>query len=113
MANPMPARRPGWTVWTAGVAVAASVLFAAILIQRSPAPATEKSEFVAIPYVAPPAPYEQVRVMRMTVPVAALVAAGFRVQGLEPAATVSADVLVGQDGRAHSVRLISQGSLLQ
>jgi hypothetical protein len=49
----------------------------------------------------------------MDVPVAALMAAGFEVHGAEPGGTVSADVLVGQDGRMHAVRLISNGSVIQ
>jgi hypothetical protein len=66
-----------------------------------------EAPFVEIPYVAPLAPYERTSVMRMDVPVEALIAVGFEVQGQEPGAAVTADVLVGQDGRAHAIRLLS------
>jgi hypothetical protein len=115
MANPAEVCRPVRTVWAAAVAVAATVLAGAVLMQRS-APVVEpraESSFVEIPYLAPLAPYERTTVTRMDVPVAALVAAGFRVQGLDPGATVAADVLIGQDGRAHAVRLLSKGSVIQ
>ena len=63
---------------------------------------TGEEVFVQIPYVVPPAPYERTEVVRMDVPVAALIAAGFRMD--EAAAdSVSADVLVGQDGRPLAV----------
>jgi hypothetical protein len=115
MASPAPVRGRSRMGWAAAVAVASSVLAAAVLIQKSaPAPAVHAEQpFIAIPYVAPLAPYERASVMRMDVPVAALVAAGFQVHGTEPGSTVSADVLVGQDGRAHAVRLISNGSVIQ
>jgi hypothetical protein len=63
--------------------------------------------FVPIPYIAPPAPYERIEVVRMELPVAALIAAGLPVRTADPGARVEADVLVGQDGRARAVRLIS------
>jgi hypothetical protein len=94
------------------VALAASILSAALLFLR-PAPTPSPAPFVAIPYVAPLAPYERTSVVRLNIPVAALVAAGFTVQGADPGATVSAEVIVGQDGRAHAVRLISNRSLIQ
>ena len=42
----------------------------------------------------------------MDLPVAALIAAGFDVRAVDPGATVQADVLTGQDGRAHAIRLL-------
>ena len=57
-----------------------------------------------IPYTAPPAPYERTQVMRMAVPVAALIAAGFEVHVADAGAAVPAEVLVGQDGRALAIR---------
>ena len=53
-----------------------------------------------IPYVAPLAPYERTQVVRMSVPVTALIAAGFEVHARDIGAAVRADVLIGQDGRA-------------
>jgi hypothetical protein len=63
--------------------------------------------FVPIPYLAPPAPYERIEVVRMELPVAALIAAGLSLRTADPGARVEADVLVGQDGRARAVRLVS------
>ena len=94
------------------VALAASILAAVLFLPR-PAPVPSATPFVAIPYVAPLAPYERTSVVRMNIPVAALVAAGFTVHGADPGATLTADVIVGQDGRAHAVRLTSNRSVIQ
>ena len=72
--------------------------------------AEEEQPFVPIPYVLPPAPYERLEVVRMKLPVAALIAAGFRMQTADLGAEAEADVIVGQDGRARAVRLISISS---
>ena len=58
--------------------------------------------FLKIPYVIPPAPYERTEVVRMDVPVAALIEAGFSMNAAA-ADSVPADVLVGQDGRPLAV----------
>jgi hypothetical protein len=63
--------------------------------------------FLAIPYTAPLASYERTSLVRMDLPVSALVAAGLPVRISDPAAQASADVLVGEDGRARAVRVIS------
>jgi hypothetical protein len=60
--------------------------------------------FFAIPYTIGPAPYERTTVVRMEVPVSALVAAGFNVYAADTSATVQADVLFGQDDRAVAIR---------
>jgi hypothetical protein len=92
-------------------AALAVCLIGALLIHRStPVPQSEARDgdrpFLQIPYVTPRAPYERAEVMRMTVPLTALIAAGFEVHTAEVGATVSADVLVGQDGRALAIRLV-------
>jgi hypothetical protein len=63
--------------------------------------------FYPIPYTAPLAPGEWTRVVRMKIPVGALIAMGFQVMLSDPAATVEADVLVSQDGRARAIRPLS------
>ena len=63
--------------------------------------------FIAIPYTLPLEPYERADVMRMDLPVTALIAAGLPMSMADPAASARADVLVGQDGRARAIRLIS------
>jgi hypothetical protein len=71
-----------------------------------PAPKPE-APFIAIPYTLPLDPRERVDVVRMDMPVAALIAAGLPVGSADPASHVRTDVLVGQDGRARAVRLVA------
>ena len=99
-------------------AVAASIV-AVMVFQsarpwKSTVPSTPVEEvrdseqpFVGLPYITEPSPYDRIQVVRMEVPVAALIAAGLPMQGADPGARVEADVVVGQDGRARAVRLIS------
>jgi hypothetical protein len=110
-------RRLSWMI--AGGAVAASIAVALIVSVREHlahpvssaivAEDVQKSEqpFVPIPYVAPLGAYERAQIVRMDVPVAALIAAGFPMRTTDPGARAEADVVVGQDGRARAVRLIS------
>ena len=100
---------------TLAAAALAASLAAAVFVARGPVPAppvgsgrAAAEPFVEIPFVVPLAPYERAEVQRMDVPVAALIAAGFEVHLPDTAGTVKADVLVGQDGRAHALRLISE-----
>jgi hypothetical protein len=104
---PRPAeRRVRW--WLAAAAVAASLGIAAVVTHHSvPAPRIDPDPFVEIPYIAPLAPYERTSIVRMDVPVSALIAAGFEVHAADTDAALSADVLFGQDGRAHAIRLVS------
>lgn len=102
-------KRLYWT-WEAGVAAA---LFVAVWLWQkppSPVPATvvvPDQPFVAIPYVTPLAPNERADVVRVQMSVAALIAAGLPVAAADAGATAEADVVVGQDGRARAVRLVS------
>jgi hypothetical protein len=95
-------------------AVAAAVVIVAVVtwqpakvVAPVKGPVQEERPFVAIPYVAPLAPYERAEVVRMSVPVAALIAAGLQVGVVDPGAQVVADVVVGQDGRARALRLVT------
>jgi hypothetical protein len=85
------------------VAIAVAIIAAVTLYRPSIPEAVPKQEvFLRVPYVAPPAPYERTEVVRMDVPVAALIAAGFKMNA--PAAdSVYADILLGQDGRPLAV----------
>ncbi len=115
LSSPAPmAHRGGRPLLPWACALAASVLLGGVLLLR-PAPPPQQAQvpdrrgdepFVEIPYVAPLAPYERAEVTRMDVPVTALIAAGFEVHVADMTATVRADVLFGQDGRAHAIRLI-------
>ena len=104
--EPSPTRR--WIAPVAG-ALAASVVAAALLFHEPPGPPKPRLDeraFVAIPYTLPLAPYERAAVLRIELPVTALIAAGFDVRPTDTAATLDAEVLVGQDGRAHAIRLL-------
>ena len=79
-------------------------------VARQPLAAPEQP-FVPIPYVTPLEPYERFDVVRMELPVAALISAGFDVQSPDTGALAEADVVVGQDGRARAVRVISISNL--
>jgi hypothetical protein len=118
-------RRPAlwWPTFAMAVTSAALLAIGALLIRapqpvaKPPAPAPPlltvdregDAPFVPIPYVAPLDSYETGMVMRVSVPVAQLIGAGFEVPLADPTAIVVADVLVGDDGRAHAVRLVSGG----
>lgn len=95
-------------------AVAAAVVMVASITWRPTTvvvpvkgPVQEEQPFVAIPYVAPLAPYERAEVVRMNLPVSALIAAGLQVGAVDPGTQVVADVVVGQDGRARALRLVT------
>ncbi len=105
-ARHQPRARYRWWL-PAAAALAASLALATFLWHRpAVAPTPPQLPFVAIPYVAPPAPYERTSVMRMDVPLAALVAAGLEVGTTNSGGLVRADVLVGQDGRPLAIRLV-------
>jgi len=109
------AHRPrpmGWR-WALAAALAASCTIAvAVSLMRHPTPAPRAAErpFLEIPYTAPLAPYERTRIVRMDVPVAALIAAGFEVHAPDTGGALQADVLFGQDGRAHAIRLVTNSN---
>jgi hypothetical protein len=99
-------RRVRW--WLPAAALAASLAIAAVALHRAvPPPPIAGEPFVEIPYIAPLAPYERTRIVRMDVPVSALIAAGFEVHAADTGSALRADVLFGQDGRAHAIRLVS------
>jgi hypothetical protein len=87
------------------------VAVCAVLLYPVPTPrkaaASGGTPFLAMPYVAPLAPYERIEVVRRQVSVAELTAAGLEVRVPDTGATVLADVVLGQDGRAHAIRLVS------
>lgn len=92
------------------LAMAASLAAVGFLHDLRGRPATQprnEKVFVAIPYTFPPAPYERTTIVRMNVEIAALMAAGFNVQAADAGASVPADVLFGQDGRAVAIRTLT------
>jgi len=100
-AKPVRSWIPAWTAAAAACVAAAAIA----LRQPPPVPAAERP-FLPVPYTAPPATYERTSVVRMDVPVAALVAAGFEVHAPDAGGEIQADVLFGQDGRALAVRIV-------
>ncbi len=87
----------------------------AVIATQTPKPKIQKHRhrpdadppFLPIPYTQPLGPGERAEVVRMEMPVAALIAAGFAVTTSDAGAEASADVIIGEDGRARAVRLIS------
>lgn len=77
--------------------------------RTQPQPAPKSDGFLPIPYTIPLGPEERATIVRMEIPVAALIAAGFAVPMLDPGEMVQADVLVGQDGRARAIRPVPAG----
>jgi hypothetical protein len=69
--------------------------------------ADAEEPFTPIPFTTPLAPNERADVIRMDLPVSALIAAGLPVRVSDPGARARADLVVGEDGRARAVRLIS------
>jgi hypothetical protein len=109
-------RRNRW-LWTGIAGLAAAAFTALWLMPQREAPvqvpplkqatAPPEAPFIPIPYVAPLAPYERADIVRVDLPVAALIAAGLPVRTAASGATAQADVIVGQDGRVHAIRVIS------
>jgi anti-sigma factor RsiW len=98
-------RRPGAIRWM--LAVAATLAFAVIFVvprQKPRVAGGQPAQFVGIPYLPPLDPRENASIVRMNIRVATLIAAGYRVSA-DANAIVPADVLVGEDGRAHAVRM--------
>jgi hypothetical protein len=102
--------RERWWFPARAAALAAALVAAALLIHR-PAPVPQPAGvFVRIPYVAPLAPYERTRMLRMDVPVTALIAVGFEVHARDIGAADTADLLIGQDGRVYAIRRVSSSN---
>ena len=102
-------RRGSRSLWLPAIGLAAAASLAAIgLVHdvrgRTTAQPTNEIVFVAIPYTIPPAPYERTTVVRMDVEIAALMAAGFKIQTADAGASVPAEVLFAQDGHAVAIR---------
>jgi hypothetical protein len=66
----------------------------------------EPEQFMAVPYVVPPAPYERTEIVRMQVSLSALQTLGFQVHTAETGGSVTADVLCGQDGRVVAIAIL-------
>ena len=82
-------------------------------VRRRPKPlvaardAEPEPPFLQVPYTLPLAPWERASVVRVELPVSALIAAGMPVATANTGARAQADVVVGEDGRARAFRVIS------
>lgn len=103
-----PARRP-WAIRLMLAAAAAMALAAIVIVmiphQKPVVASREQSQFVGIPYLPPLDPRENAAIVRMNIRVSTLIAAGYKIAA-DPNGIIPADVLVGEDGRAHAVRLL-------
>jgi len=109
MASPAARRTP--MRWIPAAAIAAALLVVVTMPNRKPAVVTSAanpsgSRFIEIPYLPPPDPHENSTIVRMNIRVATLISVGYRVTA-DPDTVVPADVLVGEDGRAYAVRVLS------
>lgn len=111
MDNATSRRRFAWLIPAAVLSATAAVLviFHAVPAHHTAAridlaAAMEEAGFVPVPYVPPIASYERATVVSTQIPVADLQAEGYAIAA-DPSATVQADLLLGEDGRLHAVRL--------
>lgn len=102
-------------VWVAGTAmsiVAAVVLSLATWKYRNTTPPArsalleQTSGFITLPYGQSGVPLEQPVIVRIDIPVSQLGAMGVQVNPQAAKGTVTADLLVGQDGVARAVRFV-------
>jgi hypothetical protein len=104
--EPRPARSSR-RLWIPATVFGSFVILLVVAAHRSIAShRITSAPFLEIPYTAPLAPYERTQVVHMDVSVAALIAAGFDIHATDAGASLSADVLIGQDGRAHAIRIV-------
>jgi hypothetical protein len=103
--DPKRGREDRWALpWTALLLAAAAVLLIWVSPKEQRTVRTDDSGFVAVPYVPPLASYERSEVVSMQIPVAHLLAEGYRIAA-DPSEVVEAEVLLGEDGQVHAVRL--------
>jgi len=92
--------------WPLAAEILAAVAIIAIAIHSRPT-SSAHDDFVAVPYSTPIGPNERAELVRVNVPVLALAQWGLQVSAFDPGQRVNADVVIGEDGLARAVRLIS------
>jgi hypothetical protein len=97
-------RRVIWWPLALEVLAAAAIIVMAIYSRSAPA---ANDEFIAVPYASPIGPYERADLVRVNVPVTALAQWGLPVSTFNPNQRVDAEVVLGEDGLARAVRLVS------
>jgi hypothetical protein len=116
-------RRAAWMAAAAACLLAAfgmGVLWNRTKTSTTPKPGSEQivageagsgdQPFEPIPYTIPLGRDEKAIMVRMDVSAAELLAAGFRLPASDAGEWAPADVIVGQDGRALAIRLITAGT---
>jgi hypothetical protein len=107
---PIGRRAVRWMPATAAAIAAALALVVMTAHRKAPVAGRAANQsaaaFVEIPYLPLIDPRENATIVRMNIRVATLIAVGYRVTA-DPDTIVPADVLVGEDGRAHAVRVLS------
>ena len=106
-ALPSGANRRWPLFWPAAAALAAGLAVSLLVTHRRPLPPPPARPFVAIPYLPPVDPRENTTVVRVNIRVQTLLALGYRTAA-DPETVVPADVLLGEDGRAHAIRPLSE-----
>ena len=104
----LPAR-PRTISWIPAAAALIAAGVALVIItppKRSAAGNLELPAFVEIPYLPPLDPHENTVIVRMDIRAGTLIGVGYRVAA-DPETIVPAEVLVGEDGRVHAVRVLS------
>lgn len=77
---------------------------------RGAAAALRPAGFVPLPEAAALPPFESGSIVRLEVPVASLPGYGFDISPASDVEAVEADVLVGQDGQARAIRLVTNSA---
>jgi hypothetical protein len=93
--------------WPLALEALAAAAIIAIAIYSRPQPALVQADFVAVPYALPIEPNERAELVRVNVPVAALAQWGLPVSSFDPNQRINAEVVLGEDGLARAVRLVS------
>jgi hypothetical protein len=120
---PVSIRKPKAVKWVwAGLATAASLALAVLLIVRSGGvpvkqavpdvmvaaaadPDSDADDFVPLPYAAEVSPDEHTDIVRVALPRESLLAMGLPVRADRFGEEVEADVMIGMDGTAKAIRL--------
>jgi hypothetical protein len=92
--------------WPLALEVLAAAAILVIAIYSRPGSAVDDG-FIAVPYAMPIGQYERADLVRVNVPISALAQWGLPVTAFNPDQRVDAEVVIGEDGLARAVRLVS------
>lgn len=115
--KPRPALWPWWRqVWAIATSLVVLFAAAAALLRHAPAPELPQpaagqevaTGFISLVYENDPLPTQNAQILRVKLPRIALVSFGLPVSEDRAGESVKADVLVGDDGVARAIRLVTQ-----